>query len=191
MPTIKLVTEIPGPKSREIVARREAASPRGAAKLTPLAVASAEGATVTDVDGNVLIDMVGGIGALAVGHCPPNVVEALKQQAEKLIHMSAIVATYEPYVEVVELMNRVTPGDFPKKTVLLNSGAEAIETAIKIARSYTGRPALIVFEGAYHGRTNLTLAMTSKYSLFKKGFGAVPRKSTACRSPTSTGVRRA
>jgi 4-aminobutyrate aminotransferase/(S)-3-amino-2-methylpropionate transaminase len=171
MSTINLVTEIPGPNSRAMVARREAATPRGAAKLTPLAVTKAEGAAITDADGNVLLDFAGGIGVLAVGHCPPNVVEAIQKQAADLIHLCAIVGTYEPYVEVAELMNKVTPGDFAKKTVLLNSGAEANETAVKIARSYTGRPALIVFEGAYHGRTNLTLAMTSKYGLFKKGFG--------------------
>ncbi len=171
MPTINLVTDIPGPRSRQLVARREAATPRGAAKLTPIAITQAEGAAVTDADGNTFIDMAGGIGALAVGHCPPNVVNAIQNQAEQLIHMCAIVATYEPYVEAAELLNEVTPGDFPKKTVLLNSGAEGIETAVKISRAYTGRPAIIVFEGAYHGRTNLTLAMTSKYGLFKKGFG--------------------
>lgn len=171
MPTIRLVTEIPGPRSRALVARREAASPRGAAKLTPIAVASARGAAVTDVDGNTLLDFAGGIGALAVGHCPPEVVTALQRQAEQLIHMCAIVSTYEPYVQVCELLNQITPGDFPKKTVLVNSGAEAVEAAVKIARAYTGRQAVVVFEGAYHGRTNLTMAMTSKWALFKKGFG--------------------
>src|SRR5688572_14520230 len=171
MPTINLVTEIPGPKSRELVARREAATPRGAAKLTTIAVAKAHGAAVIDVDGNTLLDFAGGIGVLAVGHTPENVVQAIQQQAADLIHMCAIVATYEPYVRVAELLNEITPGDFAKKTILLNSGAEAIETAVKIARAYTGRPAIVVFEGAYHGRTNLTLAMTSRYGLFKKGFG--------------------
>ena len=171
MPAIRLVTEIPGPRSRAIVARREAASSRGAAKLTPIAVASAQGATVTDVDGNVLLDFAGGIGALAVGHCPPDVVGALQEQAARLIHMCAIVSSYEPFVEVCELLNQVTPGDFPKKSVLLNSGAEAVEAAVKMARAYTGRQAVVVFEGAYHGRTNLTMAMTSKWALFKKGFG--------------------
>jgi 4-aminobutyrate aminotransferase/(S)-3-amino-2-methylpropionate transaminase len=171
MPTIQLNTEIPGPNSRALVARREAATPRGSAKATTVAIERAQGAVLTDVDGNTLLDLAGGIGALAVGHCPPNVVQALKDQAEKLIHFCAIVGTYEPYVRVAELLNEVTPGDFPKKTILLNSGAEANETAVKIARAYTGRPALIVFEGAYHGRTNLTLAMTSKYGLFKKSFG--------------------
>ena len=171
MPTINLVTEIPGPNSRALVARREAATARGASKLTSVAVASAHGAAVTDVDGNTLLDFAGGIGVLAVGHTPENVVQAIQKQAEDLIHMCAIVATYEPYVRVAELLNEVTPGNFPKKSVLLNSGAEALETAVKISRAYTGRSAIIVFEGAYHGRTNLTLSMTSKYGLFKKGFG--------------------
>src|SRR5215510_10404350 len=132
MPTINLVTELPGPKSKALVARREAATPRGAAKLTPVAIAKAEGAAVTDVDGNTLMDFAGGIGVLAVGHNPPNVVEALQKQAADLIHLCAIVGTYPSYVEVAELMNEVTPGNFPKKTVLLNSGAEGLETSVKI-----------------------------------------------------------
>lgn len=171
MPTINLVTELPGPKSKELVARREAATARGASKLTPVAIVKAKGASITDADGNTLLDFAGGIGVLAVGHNPPNVVEALQKQAADLIHLCAIVGTYEPYVEVAERMNAITPGDFPKKTVLLNSGAEGLETAVKISRAATGRQAIIVFEGAYHGRTNLTLAMTSKYGLFKKNFG--------------------
>ncbi|HRJ43964.1 MAG TPA: aminotransferase class III-fold pyridoxal phosphate-dependent enzyme, partial [Caldilineaceae bacterium] len=127
MPTINLLTPIPGPKSQAIVARREAASARGAAKLTNIAVASAHGAAVIDVDGNTLLDFAGGIGVLAVGHTPENVVTALQEQAAKLIHMCSIVATYEPFVEVCELLNGAAPGDFAKKTVLLNSGAEAVE----------------------------------------------------------------
>ncbi len=171
MGTINLVTEIPGPKSKTLVARREAAVPRGASKLTHIAIDRAEGAAVHDVDGNTLLDFAGGIGALAAGHCPPGVVSALQAQAEKLIHLCAIVGTYEPYVRVAELLNEVTPGNHDKKTVLMNSGAEAVETAVKIARAHTGRQAVIVFEGGYHGRTNMTMAMTSKYALFKKGFG--------------------
>lgn len=171
MGTIKLVTEVPGPNSLAMVARREAATARGASKLTQLGVVSAHGAAVTDVDGNVLLDFAGGIGTLAVGHTPENVVAALREQAERLIHMCAIVGTYETYVRAAELINEVAPGDHAKKTVLLNSGAEAVETAVKIARSYTKRPAIVVFEGAYHGRTNLTLGMTSKYALFKRSFG--------------------
>ena len=151
MGTINLVTEIPGPKSKTLVARREAAVPRGASKLTHIAIDRAQGAAVHDVDGNTLLDFAGGIGALAAGHCPPGVVSALQAQAEKLIHLCAIVGTYEPYVRVAELLNEVTPGDHDKKTVLMNSGAEAVETAVKIARAHTGRQAVIVFEGGYHG----------------------------------------
>ena len=170
-PGIKLVTEIPGPRSRAIVARREAATPPGAAKLTPIAVESAHGALVTDVDGNRFIDIAGGIGVLAVGHTPEKVVAALSEQAGRLVHMCAIVSTYEPYVEVAERLNRLTPGDFPKRTVLANTGAEAVETAVAVSRSYTRRQGVVVFEGGYHGRSNLTMAMTSKFNLFKKGFG--------------------
>lgn len=168
---IHLVTAVPGPASQAMAARRDAAGARGAARLTDVAVASAHGAYVTDLDGNRLLDFAGGIGVLAVGHTPANVVAALKQQAEQLIHLCAIVGTYEPYVRLLERLVELAPGDFPKKAVLLNSGAEALETAVKIARSHTGRQAIVVFEGGYHGRTNLTLSMTSKYGLFKKGFG--------------------
>ncbi len=168
---ISLVTEVPGPNSRALAARRDAAGARGAARLTDVSVASAHGAYVTDVDGNRLLDFAGGIGVLAIGHTPGGVVRAMQEQAEKLVHMCAIVGTYEPYVELLERLVELAPGDFPKKAVLLNSGAEALETAVKIARAHTGRQAIVVFEGGYHGRTNLTLGMTSKYGLFKKGFG--------------------
>jgi 4-aminobutyrate aminotransferase/(S)-3-amino-2-methylpropionate transaminase len=171
MAAIKLVTELPGPNSRALVARREAASPPGAAKLTPIGVASAHGSVVVDVDGNHLIDLAGGIGTLALGHTPERVVAALREQAEKLVHMCAIVATYEPAVAVAERLNRLAPGPAPKRTVLMNSGAEALETAVHIARAFTKRQGVVVFDNAYHGRTNLTLAMTSKFNLFKKGFG--------------------
>ncbi|MDH3539964.1 MAG: 4-aminobutyrate--2-oxoglutarate transaminase [Acidimicrobiia bacterium] len=168
---INLVTQIPGPRSQALVARRDAATPKGASRLTQIAIESANGALVTDVDGNRLIDLAGGIGVLAVGHTPAAVVEALQKQAADLVHMCAIVATYESYVTVAERLNALTPGDFPKKTVLMNSGAEAVETAVNICRSATGRQGVVVFEGGYHGRTNLTLSMTSKFGLFKKGFG--------------------
>lgn len=171
MTYIQLQTEIPGPKSREILARRAAAVTNGLAKATDIVVESASGAVVRDVDGNTLLDFAGGIGMLAVGHSPKNVVDAMHTQAEKLIHMCSIVATYEPYVELAELLNRVAPGDFPKKTLLSNSGSEAVEYAINLARAYTKRPAVMAFEGAYHGRTQLALSLTSKYGLFKKQFG--------------------
>ena len=170
-PSIRLVTKIPGPKSAALVARREEATPAGAAKLTPIAVESAHGALVTDVDGNRFIDLAGGIGMLAVGHTPDRVVTSMAAQAKKLVHMCAIVSTFEPMVELCERLNALAPGDSPKKTVLMNSGAEAVETAVNIARSFTGRQGIVVFDGAYHGRTNLTMSMTSKFGLFKKGFG--------------------
>ncbi|HRI09615.1 MAG TPA: aspartate aminotransferase family protein [Nannocystaceae bacterium] len=168
---IDLRTEIPGPKSREIIARREAAMPTGAAKLTPIAVAEAHGAVVVDVDGNRLLDFAGGIGTLALGHTPAAVVAAVQEQAQRLIHMCAIVATYEPAVAVAERLNAIAPGDLPRRTMLMNSGAEAVETAVHLCRAATRRQGIVVFDGAYHGRTNLTLAMTSKFGLFKKGYG--------------------
>ncbi|MDW8426013.1 MAG: aminotransferase class III-fold pyridoxal phosphate-dependent enzyme [Meiothermus sp.] len=171
MPYIQLKTPIPGPKSQELQSRRAAAVTAALAQANPIAVRKAHGSLVEDVDGNTFIDLAGGIGVLAVGHTPAGVVEALKAQADELLHMCSIVANYEPYVAVCEALNRLTPGDFPKKTLLANGGAEAVENAVKFARRYTGRPGIIVFEGAYHGRTNLTMAMTSKWGLFKKGFG--------------------
>ncbi len=171
MTIIDLKTKVPGPKSQEIIDRRQKATVSGMALLTPVVISKAKGAAITDVDGNTLLDFAGGIGALAAGHCPDNVVNAIKEQSEKLIHTCPLVASYESFVEVVELLNEIAPGDFPKKSALVNSGAEAVESAVRVARSYTGRPAIIVFEGGYHGRTNLTLAMTSKYAKFKKGAG--------------------
>jgi 4-aminobutyrate aminotransferase/(S)-3-amino-2-methylpropionate transaminase len=169
--SIRLVTDIPGPKSRELLARREAATPQGNAKLTSISIESAHGSVVVDVDGNHFIDLAGGIGVLAVGHTPERVVSALQEQAARLIHMCAIVSTYESFVVVAERLNHLAPGDFPKKTVLMNTGAEAVETAVHIARSHQKRQGIVVFEGGYHGRTNLTMSMTSKFNLFKKGFG--------------------
>src|SRR4051794_22353235 len=147
MSSIQLKTEVPGPKSRAMLARRAASVPTGLSKATDVVVERAEGALVHDVDGNTFIDFVGGIGALAVGHCPPNVIEAMHAEAQQLVHMCSLVGTYESYVRVCELLNEVTPGTFPKKTLLSNSGAEAVENAVKAARAYTRRPAVICFEG--------------------------------------------
>jgi 4-aminobutyrate aminotransferase/(S)-3-amino-2-methylpropionate transaminase len=169
--SINLVTEIPGPRSRALVARREAATPPGASKLTPIALESGSGSVVVDVDGNSYIDLAGGIGMLAVGHSPPAMVAAIQDQSARLINPCAIVATTEPMVELAERLNAVFPGGGPAKTVLMNSGAEAVETAINIARAHSKRQGVVVFEGGYHGRTNLTMSMTSKFNLFKKGFG--------------------
>jgi 4-aminobutyrate aminotransferase/(S)-3-amino-2-methylpropionate transaminase len=126
---------------------------------------------VYDVDGNTLIDLARGIGMAAVGHCPPSVVAAIEAQAKRLVHTCALVTTYEPYVRLSELLNEISPCEGPNKTLLANSGAEAVENAVKIARSYTKRAGVLCFEGGYHGRTLLTLSLTSKYGLFKQGFG--------------------
>ncbi len=168
---IKKVTEIPGPKSAVLLARRMAALPAGLGKSTEVVVEKAEGALVWDVDGNQLIDFAGGIGMVNLGHRPEAVVNAIQEQLTKYIHTGALVTTFEPYIEFAELLNSLTPGDFPKKTLLACSGSEAVENAISTAKYYTKRPAIICFEGAYHGRTMLTLSLTSKYGLFKRGFG--------------------
>ncbi|GBF06115.1 4-aminobutyrate aminotransferase [Deinococcus aerius] len=171
MPHIHLQTEIPGPQSVVLQKRRAAAVSSALAQANPVAVRTARGSLVTDVDGNTFIDLAGGIGMMAVGHNHPKVVEAVQAQAAELIHPCALVTNFGAYPALAERLNTLTPGDFPKKTLLANGGAEAVENAVKLARAYTGRAGVIVFEGAYHGRTNLTMSMTSKYGLFKKGFG--------------------
>jgi 4-aminobutyrate aminotransferase/(S)-3-amino-2-methylpropionate transaminase len=145
MSFVNLKTEMPGPKSRAILERRAKAVTNAVAKATDVVFDRAEGAIVTDVDGNTLIDLAGGIGMLAAGHCPPAVVEAMKAQADKLLHACFIVGTFEPYVELAELLNSVTPGTFEKKTILANSGSEAVENAVKFARVYTKRQGVLVF----------------------------------------------
>jgi 4-aminobutyrate aminotransferase/(S)-3-amino-2-methylpropionate transaminase len=169
--SIQIKTELPGPKSRELVARREAAMPAGFGKATNIAVKRAHGALVEDVDGNVLLDFAGGIGVLNVGHTPVEVVGAIKAQVDELIHACALVATTEPHVQLAEKLNAIAPISGAKKAMITNTGAEAVEQAIQVSRAATGRPAVIAFEGAYHGRTLLTQTLTSKYALFKKGFG--------------------
>ena len=143
MSTIQINTTIPGPNSQAIVTRRKANMPSGLAHSTPVVVASSKGAVVKDVDGNTLLDFAGGIGMLNAGHCPTPVVNAVKKQLSKSIHSCLLVTTNEPAVELCELLNQVTPGDFPKKTYLGNSGAEALENAVNIAKYYTKRPAII------------------------------------------------
>ncbi|MGA8101502.1 MAG: aminotransferase class III-fold pyridoxal phosphate-dependent enzyme, partial [Candidatus Acidiferrales bacterium] len=143
MPTIELCTPIPGPKSIELMRRRMAAVPRGPAHSTPVFAAQAEGAVVDDVDGNRFIDFAGGIGCVNTGHRSPGVLRAIHAQLGKFLHTCFSVAPYQGYVEVAEKLNALVPGNFPKKTLLVNTGAEAIENAIKIARHYTKRPAIV------------------------------------------------
>ncbi len=170
MSTIQLRTEIPGPRSRALMERRTAAVPRGPYHATPVFAAHAEGAILEDVDGNRFLDFAGGIGCLNMGHRAPRVLSALREQIEKYLHVCFSVTPYEGYVEVAEKLNALAPGKFPKKTLLVNSGAEAVENAIKIARAYTKRPAVICFEDAFHGRTLLAMSLTSKTHPYKAGF---------------------
>jgi 4-aminobutyrate aminotransferase / (S)-3-amino-2-methylpropionate transaminase / 5-aminovalerate transaminase len=170
MPTIQLRTEIPGPRSRALMKRREAAVPRGPHHATPIFVARAEGAVLEDVDGNRLLDFAGGIGCLNIGHRAPRVMAAIREQLEKYLHLCFAVTPYESYIAVAEKLNTLAPGNFPKKTILLNTGAEAVENAVKIARAYTKRPAIVCFEDAFHGRTLLTMTLTSKTHPYKAGF---------------------
>src|SRR5919112_4430907 len=166
---IQLKTEIPGPNSRALLARRARAVPRGVPAVTSIAVLHAEGAVVTDADGNRLIDFAGGIGVVNTGHLHPGVVAAVRDQLERFAHVCFPVSTYEPYIDLAERLNRITPGDHPKRTFLVNSGAEAVENAVKVARHSTGRPAIVCFEHGFHGRTNLALALTSKVMPYKVG----------------------
>ncbi|HEU5153764.1 MAG TPA: 4-aminobutyrate--2-oxoglutarate transaminase [Gemmatimonadales bacterium] len=170
-PVIDLKTAIPGPKSQALNARRAKAVPRGVPSTTPLAVVHAENAVVTDADGNRLIDFGGGIGVVNAGHRNPRVVEAVRQQLDHFTHVCFPVSTYEPYVELAEKLNALTPGSHEKRTFFVNSGAEAVENAVKAARHFTGRQAIVCFEHAFHGRTYLAMALTSKVMPYKKGFG--------------------
>ncbi|MFI5348405.1 MAG: 4-aminobutyrate--2-oxoglutarate transaminase [Elusimicrobiota bacterium] len=168
--SIVLNTSIPGPKSSALMARRKAAVARGPFHATPLFVESAHGALLLDVDGNTLIDLAAGIGVVNVGHTAKPVVDAVRDQAERLLHGSFNTTPYESYVRLCERLNVAAPGDFPKKSFLANSGAEAVENAVKIARSYTNRPAVICFEHAFHGRTYMAMTLTAKFKPYKTGF---------------------
>jgi 4-aminobutyrate aminotransferase/(S)-3-amino-2-methylpropionate transaminase len=170
MNSISLRTSIPGPKSAALAKREAAAVPRGISQLTPIFVERAEGACIQDVDGNILLDMAGGIGCLNVGHRNSGVTAALHEQVNRFLHTCFMVTPYESYVALAEKMNQLAPGDSAKKTILLNTGAEAVENAVKIARAYTKRPAVICFEDAFHGRTLLALSLTSKTQPYKAGF---------------------
>lgn len=167
----RLVTEIPGPRSRELAARKAAAVARGVGNVLPVYVERAGGAVLVDVDGNHLIDLGSGIAVVNVGHAAPPVVAAVAEQAAAFTHTCFMVTPYEGYVAVCEELARLTPGDHEKRAALFNSGAEAVENAVKVARHATGRDAVVVFDHAYHGRTNLTMAMTAKAMPYKSGFG--------------------
>ncbi|MEU4834975.1 4-aminobutyrate--2-oxoglutarate transaminase [Streptosporangium sp. NPDC023615] len=167
----RLVTEIPGPRSRELLARKQAAVPPGIGTTLPVFVTHAGGGVVVDADGNSLIDFGSGIAVTGVGNAAPRVVERVRRQVADFTHTCFMVTPYESYVRVAEELNRITPGDHEKRTFLLNSGAEAVENAVKVARHATGRQAVVVFEHGYHGRTLLTMTLTAKNMPYKHGFG--------------------
>jgi 4-aminobutyrate aminotransferase/(S)-3-amino-2-methylpropionate transaminase len=167
----KLVTEIPGPRSAEWFARRGSAVANGVGAIHPIVTARASGSIVEDVDGNRLIDFATGIAVLNVGHTPPEVVEAIRRQTELDTHTCFHVTANEPYIELAERLNALTPGDHAKKTMFANSGAEAVENGVKIARTATGRSAIVVFDHAFHGRTLLAMSMTAKVMPYKHGMG--------------------
>jgi len=162
---------LPGPRAQELLHRRDRYVPRGVATTVPTVVSRADGARLQDVDGHEFIDFAAGIGTVNVGHRPAAVLEAVRAQLDRLLHTCAHVALYEPYLDLAERLAAVTPGTGPKKVLLVNSGAEAVENAVKIARAATGRRAVVCFEYAFHGRTLLALSLTSKVTPYKFGFG--------------------
>jgi len=167
----RLVTAIPGPKSQALQARRTAAVARGVSSTLPVYVERAGGGVVVDVDGNSLIDFGAGIAVVNVGNAAPAVVDAVRDQVARFTHTCFMINPYEGYVAVCEELARITPGDSEKRSALFNSGAEAVENAVKVARAHTGRQAVVVFDHAYHGRTNLTMALTAKNLPYKQSFG--------------------
>ena len=176
-----LATAIPGPKSQELIARRKEAVSAGLGMAIPVIIERGEGAILQDVDGNRIIDLGAGIGVVNVGNAAPRVVSRVTEAVQAFTHTNFTTAPYMGYIEVCEALNRLTPGTHKKKSILQNSGAEAVENAIKIARHSTKRPAVIVFEHAYHGRTNLTMALTAKMFLTKRVMARLQMRFIACR----------
>ena len=169
--TIELRTEIPGPRSREILERHERSVAAPLSVTLPLVVETASGATITDVDGNTVIDFTGGVGVLNVGHSHPKVVAAAQEQLDRFAHTDYTVVPYEVYVRLAERLVAASPFSGPAKAAFFNAGTEAVENAVKFARLYTGRPAVIAFEGAFHGRTLMSMTLTSKTHPYKTGLG--------------------
>ena len=165
-----IVTKIPGPKSLELLNKREKLIARGVSYSTQVFAEEAKGALIKDVDGNTFIDMAAGIGVINIGHCDEEVGNAVKEQIDKFVHTSFNVCMYESYVEVAQLLTELTPGDHDKKVMFANSGAEAVENAVKISRKYTGKPMVVSLECAFHGRTYMAMTLTSKVKPYKDGF---------------------
>lgn len=168
---IKLVTPIPGPKSKALMVERQKQVARGPFHATPVFMARAKGALIEDVDGNTLIDLASGLGVVNVGHAPDALVGAIQAQAERVLHAGFNVTPYEGYVQLSAALNRLVPGAFAKKTLLVNSGAEAVENAVKIARAFTKRQSIVCFEHGYHGRTYMAMTLTSKVKPYRQDFG--------------------
>ena len=169
--SIELRTEIPGPRSREILERKARAVADPLVVLLPIVAQEAQGVLLTDVDGNTFIDFTGGVGVLNVGYSHPRVLEAMREQLERFVHTDFTVVAYEPYIELAERLGALAPISGPVKAGFFNSGAEAVENAVKSAKLYTRRPGVIAFEGAFHGRTCLALTLTSKPHPYKTGLG--------------------
>src|SRR5947208_11075690 len=169
--TIELRTGIPGPRSQEILERKTRVIANPLSIFLPVVIEHGEGATLTDVDGNTFIDFTGGVGCLNVGHAHPRVVEAVQEQSAKYLHTDFTIVPYEPYVTLAERLVAAAPFSGPAKAAFFNAGTEAVENAVKFARTYTKRPAVIAFEGGFHGRTLLSLSLTSKTHPYKAGFG--------------------
>jgi 4-aminobutyrate aminotransferase / (S)-3-amino-2-methylpropionate transaminase / 5-aminovalerate transaminase len=168
---IHLQTEIPGPRSRAILERKDRVVADPLAIYLPVVAAEARGSTLTDVDGNTFIDFAGGVGCLNVGHAHPRVVEAVQEQAARFLHTDFTMVPYEVYVTLAERLLALAPFAGPAKAAFFNAGTEAVENAVKFARAYTRRPAVIAFDGAFHGRTLLSLTLTSKTHPYKAGLG--------------------
>src|SRR5438874_11816292 len=168
---VELRTEIPGPRSREILARKERVVADPLSIYLPVVVAEGHGATLTDVDGNTFVDFAGGVGCLNVGHAHPHVVEAVQEQAARFLHTDFTMVPYEVYVTLAERLLALAPFGGHAKAAFFNAGTEAVENAVKFARAYTKRPAVIAFEGGFHGRTLLSLSLTSKTHPYKAGLG--------------------
>ncbi|HXF82710.1 MAG TPA: 4-aminobutyrate--2-oxoglutarate transaminase [bacterium] len=172
MPHAQIVTgTLPGPRSRALLSQKEQVVSAAIGLHLPAVVDRAEGALLHDIDGNTFIDLAGGVGCLNVGHSHPAVVRAIREQAARYTHTDFSVVPYEPYIRLCEALVRLAPGPRPKKALLFNSGTEAVENAVKIARAVSGRPAVIAFEGAFHGRTYMSLTLTSKIEPYKRNFG--------------------
>ena len=166
-----IVSPPPGPKSKALVEKRNDLIPPGVYLVQPITIAESKGAVMKDVDGNVYIDFTSGIGVTSLGHCVDEIVETISGQAAKLIHSCIHVVNYEPYLDLAKKLTEVTPGSFKKRAIMLNSGSEAVENAVKIVRQHTGRPGIISFENSFHGRSYMALTLTGKWDPYKVGFG--------------------